>query len=386
MTKIEHSISKLYYSEISYHSIGEVCKITRGRVMSKEYIRKHKGPYPVYSSQTENDGELGTISSYDFDGEYLTWTTDGANAGTVFYRSGKFSITNVCGLLEVCSNSLLTKYLYYILSVEAPKYVNSGMGNPKLMSNVMTNINISIPPIDVQREIIRILDTFNNLAVELATELTARKLQYAYYRDKLLTVDKTSSRIKLSELCDIGDGLHGTPSYDDNGQYYFINGNNLSNGTITLSSQTKRLSQDEYEKIKLSFLNTVLLSINGTIGNVALYGGESIALGKSVAYFNIRSEKLSRKYLFYVLQSSHSMEYFRENSTGTTIKNLGLRALRDYQIPLPSLKVQQRLVEILDHFFTLCTDLTSGLPAEIEARKKQYEYYRDKLLSFTPAD
>ena len=190
----------------------------------------------------------------------------------------------------------------------------------------------------------------------------------------------------MSELCDIGDGLHGTPSYDDNGQYYFINGNNLSNGTITLSSQTKRLSQDEYEKIKLSFSNTVLLSINGTIGNVALYSGESIALGKSVAYFNIRSEKLSRKYLFYVLQSSHSMEYFRENSTGTTIKNLGLRALRDYQIPLPSLKVQQRLVEILDHFSTLCTDLTSGLPAEIEARKKQYEYYRDKLLSFTPAD
>ena len=120
-------------------------EIQRGRVMSKEYIAENKGSYPVYSSQTENNGELGSISSFDFDGEYLTWTTDGANAGTVFYRDGKFSVTNVCGILEVKPDVLLTKYLYYALSIEASKYVNNGMGNPKLMSNVMARIKIPFP-------------------------------------------------------------------------------------------------------------------------------------------------------------------------------------------------------------------------------------------------
>ena len=139
----------------------------------------------MYSSQTENNGELGFISTYDFDGEYLTWTTDGANAGSIFYRSGKFSITNVCGLIQVNSDIMYTRFMYYALSVVSKKYVSSGMGNPKLMSNVMAKIKIPIPPLPVQGEIVRILDNF----AELTAELTARKKQYEYYRDLLLTFD-----------------------------------------------------------------------------------------------------------------------------------------------------------------------------------------------------
>lgn len=176
---------------VPYKSVSEIAKICRGQVMSKDFLRDNAGEYPVYSSQTENDGMLGKITTYMFDGEYLTWTTDGANAGTVFYRKGKFSVTNVCGVIDVTDETISTKYLFYVLNREAPQYVNKGMGNPKLMSNVMAKIRIPLPPLAVQQEIVRILDSFTELTTELneklTAELTARRKQYEHYRDELLT-------------------------------------------------------------------------------------------------------------------------------------------------------------------------------------------------------
>lgn len=149
------------------------------------------GDFPVYSSQTANNGELGRINTYDYDGDYLTWTTDGAYAGTIFRRSGKFSITNVCGLLTLLDKRVRLDYLYYWLSDEAPKYVYQGMGNPKLMSNVMTTVRVPIIPLKEQDRIVTILDKFsalnNSLTEGLPAEIKARQQQYEYYRDKLLT-------------------------------------------------------------------------------------------------------------------------------------------------------------------------------------------------------
>jgi type I restriction enzyme S subunit len=141
-------------------TVEEICDITRGRVMSKNYLRENTGVYPVYSSQTANNGVFGYINTFDYDCESITWTTDGANAGSVFYHiNEKFSITNVCGLLRVKNNELVsTKFLFYVLQVYAKKYVNDGMGNPKLMSNVMARISVPLPPLPVQQEIVRILD------------------------------------------------------------------------------------------------------------------------------------------------------------------------------------------------------------------------------------
>ena len=172
--------------------ISDICNISRGKVISKTDIMEQAGTYPVYSSQTENNGELGKIDSYMFDGEYVTWTTDGANAGTVFYRYGKFNITNVCGLLSVMDSSvLLEKYLFYFLQKNAGKYVNAGMGNPKLMSNVMASIKIDIPSLSEQKRIIAILDHFSTLCTDLSSglpaEIEARQKQYEYYRDNLLS-------------------------------------------------------------------------------------------------------------------------------------------------------------------------------------------------------
>lgn len=160
--------------EVEWLPLGEVSALRRGRVMSKGYLTENFGPYPVYSSQTANNGKIGSINTFDFDGEYISWTTDGANAGTMFYRTGKFSITNVCGLITLKSKySLIYKFLFYWLTIEAKKHVYSGMGNPKLMSHQVENIPVPIPCPDnpekslaIQSEIVRILDTFSALTAE----------------------------------------------------------------------------------------------------------------------------------------------------------------------------------------------------------------------------
>ena len=115
INRIKSLIDSMCPEGVPQYRIDSLCNISRGKVMSKDYIKEHEGVYPVYSSQTENNGELGRISTYEYDGEFLTWTTDGANAGSVFYRNGRFSVTNVCGLLEIRDkNSLIAKYLYYL--------------------------------------------------------------------------------------------------------------------------------------------------------------------------------------------------------------------------------------------------------------------------------
>ena len=111
MSKIDELLKN---EKVEWKKLGEVCEIKRGRVISKTYLEKHAGIFPVYSSQTRNNGEIGRIETYDFDGEYATWTTDGAYAGTVFYRKGKFSITNICGLITPKDNKkILVKFIVF---------------------------------------------------------------------------------------------------------------------------------------------------------------------------------------------------------------------------------------------------------------------------------
>ena len=149
-------------------TIQEVCNIGRGRVISQEEIKSNLGIYPVYSSQTRNNGRMGSIDTYDFDGEFITWTTDGENAGTVFHRLGKFNCTNVCGTLTAKDDEVDHSFLSYHLGRIAKSYV-SYIGNPKLMNGVMGDIGLILPPLDEQQKIAKILRTVDNLIEKTQT-------------------------------------------------------------------------------------------------------------------------------------------------------------------------------------------------------------------------
>lgn len=153
---------------------------------------------------------------------------------------------------------------------------------------------------------------------------------------------------KLSDITSIlGDGLHGTPKYDENGDYFFINGNNLSNGKIVIKNDTKRASQSEYEKYKKDLNDrTILVSINGTLGNTALYNGEKCILGKSTCYFNVNSD-VDTLFVKYVVTNRDFQEYIRNFATGTTIPNVSLKTMREYSFTLPPLKEQKAIAEVL---------------------------------------
>lgn len=145
----------------------------------------------------------------------------------------------------------------------------------------------------------------------------------------------------------IGDGLHGTPKYDDNGDYYFINGNNLSNGRIVINEKTKRTDEEQYLKHKKDLNDrTILVSINGTLGNIATYREEKIILGKSACYLNVLPG-VDKDYIKYVLTSKHFQDYIHNLATGSTIKNVGLKLIREYEFRLPELAVQKKVSNIL---------------------------------------
>lgn len=149
------------------YQIRDIATIGRGRVINADEIKiQHNPKYPVYSSQTSNDGIMGYLDNYDFEGEYVTWTTDGANAGTVFYRNGKFNCTNVCGTLKI-DNKHNPYFVSLSLGLVAKKYVFVNLANPKLMNNVMAGIKISLPESDVQDEISRL---FQNIQIKIKLE------------------------------------------------------------------------------------------------------------------------------------------------------------------------------------------------------------------------
>lgn len=152
----------------------------------------------------------------------------------------------------------------------------------------------------------------------------------------------------LEECTDIlGDGLHGTPKYTENGEYAFVNGNNLVDGEILIKKETKRVDYSQYEKYKKPLTNrTILVSINGTLGNVGVYGSEKIILGKSACYFNVK-ESVDKDFIYYIVSSPTFKQYLESNATGTTIKNISLKQMREYTFELPEIGEQKRISSVL---------------------------------------
>lgn len=155
----------------------------------------------------------------------------------------------------------------------------------------------------------------------------------------------------LGEVCEkIGDGLHGTPRYSEDGEYFFINGNNIVNGKIEIKQDTKKVDQVEFDKYKKDLNErTILLSINGTIGNLAKYRGERCILGKSAAYLNIKKD-VSTDFIYYLMFENKFQYDILKNANGSTIKNVGLAQLRNYSFFLPPLPEQQAIAQVLSSF------------------------------------
>ena len=164
LKKLKSAISKklLYNDKWNTYKIQDIAEIGRGRVISSVEIDRQKHPlYPVYSSQTSNNGIMGYLDNYMFDGEYITWTTDGANAGTVFYRKGKFNCTNVCGTLKT-QPKFDCYFVSLVLQQATQKYVSSNLANPKLMNNTMASIKIRMPNIETQKQLSKVFQTLDS--------------------------------------------------------------------------------------------------------------------------------------------------------------------------------------------------------------------------------
>ena len=310
-----------------------------------------------------------------FDGEFLTWTTDGANAGTIFHRKGKFNITNVCGLIEILDDTTIKyRFLYFWLSYIAKQYVLEGMGNPKLMSNRMGLIKIPLPHIKVQEEIVKILDSFTNLIDALNEELSLRQKQFEYYREKLLTYKE---EFVVDTLENIAPYSKKRISSEELNETNYVGVDNLlQNKEGKTNSKNVPISGNltRYEKGDI------------LIGNIRPYlkkiwyadnvGGAS----GDVLVFSIKEKELiNSRYLYYILSSDEFFDFDNSTARGGSMPRGDKKVICKYSIWYPKdIEIQKNIVEKLDAF----ESLISSLKEEIALRQKQYEYYREKLLTF----
>ena len=380
MSKIFDLIKRLCPDGVEFRELGdEVNPLTilkRGRVIAKTDLYKKVGNYPVYSSQTINGGEIGKIDTFDFDGEFVTWTTDGANAGTVFYRNGKFSITNVCGLIEIKDTSKLNyKFLFYWLSIEAKKHVHSGMGNAKLMSHQMAKIKLPVPPMEVQREIVRILDSFTLLTAELTAELTARKKQYEFYRDFLLSFNELDKNGGGCELKMLGEILGYTQPAN-----FIVNDTNYKEKfgiPVLTAGQSFLLGYtNETFGIYKALKNPTIIFDDFTTSFQWVDFDFKVKSSAIKILNNRDNQKTNFRFVYYAMRCI--------KFEPTNHERYWISKYSKIKIPVPSLQTQQKIVDILDKFDTLVNSITEGLPREIELRRKQYEHYRELLLNFKP--
>jgi type I restriction enzyme S subunit len=253
-----------------------------------------------------------------------------------------------------CNKTVIPAYILYALrNIESEIIGNDGAVFNSINKKQIEELPLPLLSLSEQQSIIDYLDSafakIDAMKANAEKALNEAKALFQASLKEMLEPKEGWEEKTLGELSDkIGDGLHGTPKYTDDGEFFFVNGNNLENGIIEMKDNTKRVNHDEYEKYKLDLnSSTVLLSINGTIGKTAFYNGEPIILGKSACYINVLPTLL-KEYLRYYLVSDGFFNYVKSNSRQATITNLGLKEIRKMPLPTPSLDEQQFIVATLD--------------------------------------
>ena len=409
MSKLDEMIRELCPDGVEYKKLGEIATVLRGA--SPRPIKK----YITNSTDGVNWIKIGDVSAGS---KYITQTKekvtkDGAEKSRRVHK-GDFILSNSMSFgrpyiltIEGCVHdgwlvisdfqSVFTSdFLYYLLSSssvqqEMKKRASFGGAVQNLNADIVKDLSLPMLPFEIQREIVRMLDIYTESVVELQkqlkAELTARKTQYAYYRDSLLAMESQWNHVKIIDMLSqpITDGPHTTPQFVQNG-VPFISVDSIWDGKIHFEKMrgyiTEAFDEECCKKYKPQKNDVYMVKSGSTTGKVAFVDTDiRFNIWSPLAAMRV-NEQNSARFLFYLLQTEKVQKQVKAKASHGSQPNLGMRELEQFEVDVPPLDVQSRIVNVLDNFEKICSDLNIGLPAEIEARQKQYEYYRDKLLTF----
>ena len=405
MSRLEELIQQYCPDGVEYVKLGDFAtQWYRGAGIKKDEISQEGIPCIRY-------GEIHTIYKIWFD-KCISHTDEAKQPSKKYADYGDilFAITSedipfignsvaymgkerimVGGDIVVMKHTQNPKYISYALStIDAVGQKGKGKVKSKVVhTNVpsLKEIVIPVPPLPVQEEIVRILDNFTELQAELQAELQKRLQQYNYYRDNLLSFEGRDDIVykKLGEVCEFRNGFAFKSNLFKNDGCPIIRITNISGHGVNMED-VKYFHMEDYPKIKMSLFEVsngdILVAMSGaTTGKIGTYKEEDTAyLNQRIGKF-IPKQRLDNRFLYHFLLTQVNEMY--RISGGGAQPNLSSNDLKSkILIPLPSLEEQKRIASILDRFDSLTNDLTEGLPAEIEKRRQQYEYYRDKLLTF----
>lgn len=382
MSKLEKLIQQYCPDGVEWKTLGEATIMKRGTSATKGIMQE--GNIPVISGGRQ---PAFYCNSSNRTGEVITVAGSGAGAGYVQYWNEPIF---VCDAFSIQGNETLnTKYVYYVLtSIQEKIYsTKKGGGVPHVHISSIDKFEIPVPPLPVQEEIVRVLDAFTELQAELQAELQKRKQQYNYYRDNLLSFEGRTDveRKKLGEIASIKTGRRFVRTdIRESGVPCFHYGDIYTYYGLTATQTKGYLDEELAKKLRFAQPNDVVVVCAGEndmdIGvGVAWLGDEPAVVHDACC---ILHHNQSPRYISHFLRTHNYHLQMKKYVKNGKISSLPASGLAEALIPLPSFEEQQRIVAILDRFDTLTNDLTSGLPAEIEKRRQQYEFYRDKLLTF----
>ncbi|MFR0845499.1 MAG: restriction endonuclease subunit S [Oscillospiraceae bacterium] len=406
MSRLDELIRNLCPEGVEYKTLGEIATdVYRGAGITREQVCEAGTPCVRY-------GEIYTTYGVWFEkcvshtDETLLTSKKYFGYGDILFAITGESVEDIAkccayighetclagGDIVVLKHNEDPKYLAYALStMDAQRQKSKGKVKSKVVHSSVPDIKaIKVPilPLPVQREIVHILDNFTELTAELTAELTVRRQQYAYYRDKLL--DRPHDSTKIIAIGELGSWSGGKTPSMDNPDYW-------EDGTMPwISSKDMKVStlKDTEDHITEKAISEASMTVYPPNGVAVVTRSGILKHTLPVAFVPfattvnqdikilVAGEGVLPRYAFHAIQGKSPDILAKAKKQGGTVDSLEFKKFLDYKIPLPSLEVQKRLVEVLDNFDSICTDLNIGLPAEIEARQKQYEYYRDKLLSF----
>lgn len=391
MNQVEFLLTTLAPSKIEFERLGDLCVIKTGQPIDKIEIAAKPGPYPVINSGRE---PLGFLDRFNTRNDPIGITSRGAGVGSVTWAEGDYFRGNLNYSATIRnSDQLQIRFLYHWLLQRQPeiKELATFDGIPALNKSNLEKLRVSVPPLEVQREIVRILDNFMELGAELEAELEARRRQYAHYRLQFLHFEESEAEwVPLSAVGTWYGG--GTPSksvaeFWTNGTIPWLSPKDMTSDTVTSTQLHVSESATRRGAIKVVPKHCVALVVRSNILRRRMptaYVPISVTLNQDMRAV-VPRDGINPKYLAFVIHANADRILAEAGRTDGSMAAIESSKLRDFRVQIPDLTTQDRVVHALDNFDALVNDLTVGLPAELAARRKQYEYYRDKLLTFEEA-